>query len=407
MRVLVVGNIAQNGYLLAKFLRSAGVDAFLVYDATAPAHWLPMWEDCVIHPRDVEKLSRENERNAGTHWTGRMLEAWQEPSWSTGIASCGNVSDPRWLEPLRRLAGGADATILTGPWAAYGPHLGVPYLTFEHATMRLVPAGEAAGETGATALAAAYRGAAWNVITNADCQRAALALGLTRYSFIPHPVNTDRFTPRGGESTEADRALRWKLTQGHPTRLMFLAPARQATKYAVWGTKNNAVIFEAFRAYLDAPGTPDAQLVAAAYGDSLQEMRALASKLKLDARVTWYPLQPKRTLIDYYRAADVVLDQFDTSVGSYGTCTVEALACGVPVITHIDRELHFWTEVPLPPVYNCSTVEEVASTLKMLSGAQVDERKDCEMATRRWVDRYHSRQIVTDAYVRLLGELVK
>lgn len=457
MRILIVGNVAQNGWLLTRFLRDAGQDAYLIYDATAPAHWLPEWEECHYHPKDIERLSDGRTLKEGETWIARTLPPyWRKPGWCIGVDSCGSIGDPRWTIHLARLARGCDMTILTGPWAAYGPYLGVPYITFEHATMRHVPSGEREGRADAVALARAYRGAAWNVITNADCRRAAVELGIEqRSSFIPHPVDTERFRPlevnadgygtvdnaAAGEPALSERGrqcisdaaaggkqedgclsaagyadadsgdrpergttqnrLRWQLTQGHPERLIFLAPARQATKRADWGTKNNAVIFEAFSQYIDS-GCPPAQLVAADYGDSAREMHTLVNKLDLNQLVSWFPLQPKRSLLHYYHLADVVLDQFDTSVGSYGTCTVEALACGKNVITHISEAAHLWTAnvLQLPPYFEATTPERVAHLLTWVP--KVNWKQTAHVHPREWVEQYHSKQIVTAAYLELL-----
>ncbi len=82
--------------------------------------------------------------------------------------------------------------------------------------------------------------------------------------------------------------------------------------------------------------TPDAGMLivggASGSGGS-QESEALrrrASEPDLDGRVRFVDPVPHRSLVDYYRAADVVI--LPSRTESFGLVAVEAQACGVPVV---------------------------------------------------------------------------
>src|SRR2546426_1162773 len=84
MRVLHVGNMANNAYLIAKALRAAGVEAELVVDRSDVLTSQPEWEEADIKEplplyfRDWERLD---------------LCGWELPTWVT-VYRGGRVPNP-------------------------------------------------------------------------------------------------------------------------------------------------------------------------------------------------------------------------------------------------------------------------------------------------------------------------
>ena len=79
----------------------------------------------------------------------------------------------------------------------------------------------------------------------------------------------------------------------------------------------------------------------------------------------------KMRLLEYYRAADIVLDQFHEAVGSFGTVTVEAMACGRPVIMYFNPQVHEWC-LEENPAHSVRTHH--AGDLRAVSGACRERR---------------------------------
>ena len=65
-------------------------------------------------------------------------------------------------------------------------------------------------------------------------------------------------------------------------------------------------------------------------GAELARLMELASALGVSDRVMWFAPQPQSKLVDFYRAADVVL--VPSRSESFGLVALEAQACGIPVI---------------------------------------------------------------------------
>ena len=199
-----------------------------------------------------------------------------------------------------------------------------PYIAFEHSTMRSIPFEPTLR---GRLLALGYRLADACIITNADVVTSAQRLGLTNYRFIPHPVDETKSCP--GETPLADE-LRREL--GVP--LIFFCPTRHEWSNAFDSKRSDRVI-RAFGRYVqeaEAAGLPAAGLVLCEWGTDLRASKRLCQELGIAHRIAWRHPMHKMRLLHYYRAADVVLDQFHDAVGTFGTVTVEALACARPVI---------------------------------------------------------------------------
>jgi glycosyltransferase involved in cell wall biosynthesis len=131
----------------------------------------------------------------------------------------------------------------------------------------------------------------------------------------------------------------------------------------------------------------DAVLVCAGWGSDLERSRMLVSTLGIDDRVRFLPCAlSKRRLLRYFRAADVVADQF--TLGWYGGSTFDAMSCAKPVLVHIDVERFREDIEEAPPVANVSTPEEIASALRRLL-TDAEERQQLGAAARRYVLARH------------------
>ena len=460
MRVSLHGNVAQNAYLLAYGLRNYTTVEADSYDrGTGVAMWTPQWEHGDF---DIARLGADS--SFFTWAQAPMRNGFTRPSWAR---IQGENDDPLWFPDeqaqrewygVHKASGGQpcmpvfetfsgparffepcstmelpehvdeipglslpgllklsrwrttaalqkqyDLMVLFGAEARNGVMLPAKsYIAFEHATLRHV---EQEASTDQRLLAAAYRRAAHVVITNADCRRSAEVLGLENYSFIPHPVDTEwpKFHPG---ATWRSAQLRKDLLAWTRAEVLVFSPTRHSSNPES-GMKANEVLLHAFAQYMRSPELPRAHLLLCLWGRDVPNSQELSEELGIAQYVSWVPLLPKLQLADLYRACDVVCDQFSTEVGSFGTITVEALACGKPVITHINREYHTWCEevLPPPPALEASSAQELFQQLERVATHQNGTMTLGHQGF-EWVQEYHSLERVARLHEALYTEVL-
>jgi glycosyltransferase involved in cell wall biosynthesis len=420
MRVLHFGNVANNAYLNAKLQRRAGLEADAVSNEF---HILsrPEWEDADVTPPDDPYAPPQEVRGwtrptwlldlpseappprfRGEYWiANRVRASAQLPSLrrqrsrlarnSVGVAppTLRDLLVARlWIEnvrrvyrmPLRALFERYDVVQTYG----LDPILSllesrVPYVAFEHGTLRDIPFEDS---WRGRLLSAAYREAAAVVITNADNIAAARRLGLENYQFVPHPLDQEKYSP--GVSTFADEYRR------KGAELVLFSPSRHD-----WDIKGNDQMLRGVASVLR---DGRAVLLLTEWGDEVARSRGLISELGMERQVVWLPPLTKTRMVDAYRSADIVLDQF--VIGTFGTVAPEAMACARPVVMALDAAHHEWCFPELPPVVAAEDAAAIDAAVSRLA-TDAALRDDVGRRGRDWVERHHSWQLV----VRLQQEI--
>ena len=271
-----------------------------------------------------------------------------------------------------------------------------PYIAFEHATMRTLPFEDTLQ---GRLLAFGYRLAEACIITNPDVLSSAKRLGLQHYRFIPHPVDETKYCP--GETPLADE-LRRELR----APLIFFSPSRHEWSNGSDSKRSDRVI-RAFGRYVreaEPAGLPAAALVLTEWGTDVRASKQLCRELGIEGRVVWRHPMHKMRLLEYYRAADIVLDQFHDAVGSFGTVTVEAMACARPVIMYFNPQVHEWCLEENPPIQSALTTPEIYGRLVALAGS-AERRAAVGAQSRAWVERWHGWQRVAEMHLELYREV--
>lgn len=239
-------------------------------------------------------------------------------------------------------------------------------------------------------LRASYERADRVVLTNPDTQPIAEDLRL-RYVFIPHPVDEAKFRP--GPSPLREEIER----QFGRESVVVFCPTRHD-----WKVKGSDVMIRGVARVLRGTRAR-VVLVLAAWGEDVEKSRDLLRREGIVDQVVWQPALPKIRIADWYRAADVILDQF--VIGTFGLVTAEAMACGKPVILSFKPEVHRWCFAELPPVVPAADEGEVFRELLALVEDR-DRREALGQSAREWFLRYHSLEIVARAHVRLYREVL-
>ena len=270
-----------------------------------------------------------------------------------------------------------------------------PYVVLEHGTIRSIPF-EDTSMGRWTALA--YQAADHVIVTNPDNVRALERLGITRYSFVPHPVHAA--SVEHGE----EPLLRAELLEQLGVDHLVLYPARQH-----WTDERDPSLEKGndifFRGLAEFSKRSDVRVgvVCVEWGVSLEQSKELISQLGLGERVRWVPLMSTPRLMRYMRAVDFVADQF--YLGSFGGITPRAISQSKVSLCYVDEEINRWAFPEMPPVANVRTEADIATALERLTDGS-SYRSSLESACRTWYDRYHSEAVVLERLEQIYGSVM-
>ena len=274
-----------------------------------------------------------------------------------------------------------------------------PFLCYEHGTMRDFPYEDAPrGRLYALALKKAHK----VFITNADCIASARRLGLTNWVYVPHLIDDERYRP-------SETPLRARLSGENGADFIIVAPARHHWKNAPSGMerswfKNNNVLIEGLGRLLARRPGLKVQMVLFEWGQEVALSKELIARCGLTARVKWVPIQCKLVMKDYFNAADVVCDQFHPGIAAFGAVVGEALACGKPTISNLNRQTNSEAFSVLPPILHATQPDEVEAHLERLID-DIDYRRGVGAESRAWYLAHHSSKVVTDRMIAVYEEL--
>jgi hypothetical protein len=376
LRILHVGNIANNAYLSAKAQRAHGLDAVVVSPRPPFIMGFPEWEEISFQVHDHNHLDgviggsdfqspdwfvsgswdhirtkvgsrwghdltphsaslrsprhfTERGLDITWPWIRQMLTSVIPPKWKPRLASTLLYSTRRRLANTRAITetlAFADIVQLYGPYAdvaEFAPP-GKPIVALEHGTLRdfvwaNLPASRAAAH--------GYLVADRVMLTNQDCLAPSIRLGISPERII-----------KGPHSSFAEPLLRarrarqeWLAQAGSPDRTI-LIPARHTQPSAVDVGKGTDEILTCISSIADRFADVTFQLVE--WGDFSIRSKHVLRKAGLDTRVQWLPLLSRQLLQSYMANALCVIDQL--TIPAYGGITSDCLGIGVPVITAHD-----------------------------------------------------------------------
>lgn len=151
--------------------------------------------------------------------------------------------------------------------------------------------------------------------------------------YLPNPVDTRIFYPKPIVQQEGKK------------RILIASDSN-------WNVKGTDVAIRALSKIKD-----QVEVSIIRHGVDFERTLALASSL--DLRVNILPKVPHEKLSQYYWNVDVVIDRF--KLGSLGMVSLEAIACGRPVVAYVSSEFQEYKDFPLK---DADTDEEVAKAIK-------------------------------------------
>jgi glycosyltransferase involved in cell wall biosynthesis len=150
-----------------------------------------------------------------------------------------------------------------------------------------------------------------------------------------------------------------------------------------WNVKSTDVIIRALSKVKDKV---DVSIIA--YGVDFE--RTLYLAYSLDLRVNILAKVPHEKLNQYYWNADVIIDRF--KLGSLGVVSLEAIACGRPVIAYVSSEYPEYKEFPLKDLENeddiADAVENASLKLWQEEHAYLTNNHDSNIVIEKLMEVY-------------------
>jgi len=397
MRVLHVGNIANNGYLAAKKERENGFESYLINVNAHHVMMQPEWEEL-----DLEFEYNQYSTNM-LKLKGRELPSWVlSGSWSAicdALFSSGQSGKnlrlkskkyknqdefirimiklfknliPKKLRPLvaynvlYRLRNINDARFIEKVFASfdniifYGPFCSLSkyvkngkYIAFEHGTLRnfIDTNYKLAKNT-----KIGFENASVILISNQDCLNKARNIFSQVIIKSPHPINDSDFPDL--------RALRERyLLDRKDTGIEVLVPARHTFSISTDIGKGNEIIYSAIEELFRSNENIIFHLIK--WGENFPTAEKYLKEMEEAGFVKWHNLMTRPKLKGLMIKSDAVIDQL--LIPAYGGISIDAIGLGVPLLTNqvatIDTE-YFGSAAPIFSIHNTETI---VRALKYLS----------------------------------------
>jgi glycosyltransferase involved in cell wall biosynthesis len=376
--------MANDGYSVAKALWKMNVDVDIAVNSSEFGMALPEWEDGDISANiDPYNIHRDAIKNTSLSDRIRYfdlqntVERQKRPFAKTMLRI-----------NLIRMIREYDIVEVHVPYVIFSQFSGIPNVVYDAGWIRLFPY-----ENGFYAKLArrGYSKAKGLIITNPDTFSISDELSYLdqkRIYFSPFAIDPEKYCPTPMEE------LRAKYINNNG--ILLFSPSRQS-----WIDKGNDKMIKAFARFVKI--FPESKLVAVDWSTDAQKSKDLVSSLHISDKVQWIQPVPKKQLIKYYNAADIILDQF--ILGSWGTTTPEAMSCQKPVLMFYKEKYIQRAFGENPPILNSFSEEDIFSNLVQLA-KDPDFRLSLGKKSREWIMKTHSPDIVAKKHLEILSQFV-
>lgn len=224
-------------------------------------------------------------------------------------------------------------------------------------------------------------------VTNQDCLPSARNMPVPIVIPMPHPINDDNLN-------DFRKLREFEL---HNVRNNVLIPSRHSISLDIDRGKGNEVIYQLIKEV--AKYSYGLKFTLIAWGDNVEGAQELLRDEERVGIVEWIDVLSRPLLKERMAKSLCVLDQF--KIEAYGAVTADAIGLGVPVITAHNCEndiSYFGTCAPIFPARN--SVEVLETILEIMLLGTNGERKHFDEST-SWYDLNLSEQI--SLHNRLVG----
>jgi glycosyltransferase involved in cell wall biosynthesis len=384
LRILILGNLANDGYSVAKALWKMKVDADLAVNSSDFGMALPEWEDGDISDQvDPYNIHRDEIRDTSISKRVRYFDLLNK------VPRKKRTLDKAMVKiNLIRMIREYDIVEVHIPFVIYSQFSGVPYVAYDAGWIRYFPY-----EKGrmANLVRRGYSKARNIIITNPDTFSISDELSYLdqkRIYFSPFAIDPEKYSPANANG------LRTKFI--NEDGILLFSPSRQ-----MWNEKGNDKMIKAFAKFIKV--FPNSMLILVEWSIDTNKSKELVSSLHISDKVQWIQPVPKKQLIKYYNAADIILDQF--ILGSWGTTTPEAMSCQKPVLMFYKEKYIQRAFGENPPILNSFSEEDIFSNLVQLA-KDPDFRLSLGKKSREWIMKTHSPDIVAKKHLEILTQSI-
>jgi glycosyltransferase involved in cell wall biosynthesis len=383
MKILILGNMANDGYSVAKEMRKMHVDADLAINISDFGMALPEWEDGdfqkKVDPYEMEKKDIEN--------------SWRAPNWIIYFDFLNKLPRKKYL--IKKIKSRVDIIKMIRkydiiethvPWAMYAQFSGRPYVVYDAGWIRYFPFGASFRDKLARR---GYKKAKKIILTNPDTYKIFDELPYLKKEkifFVPFAIDPEKYKPSINDNLRNSYVSK--------DEILFFCPSRQ-----IWKEKGNDKLIRSYAKFVNK--FTKSKLIMVSWSIDDNRSKDLVKKLDIQDKVIWIEPVPKNKLIEYYNTADIVLDQF--ILGSWGTSTPEAMACAKPVLMYYKKEYIIRAFGEEPPILNSFSEEEIYQNMMKLA-TDKKFREDIGAKSREWIIKTHSPSIVAQKHLEILRD---
>ena len=361
MRIALLGNLGNTAYNFTKMLRRKGIDADAYVsrsEQAAPAGG-PAWEDAEI--------------------------ADQPPSWTYYYGDRNPVSMLQLLAKLRRydLVHACASSILFSQFA------GTPVVA--HALGTDMKEMAYYRNLRGYLMRRGFHNASSVLYSDLDHVPHISKLQLEGARYVSAAVDTARYSP--GTSSV--------LPDIDPSALLFFHSSFLSWTGGGITLKRNDRFFKAFARF--AQERDDVYVVTIQAGPDAAFAPTLVRDLGIESRVRFVPSMDKASLLEHYRWSDVIVDQF--GMPKLGINALEGMSCARPVMVSLDALTVDLCYGDAPPVYACTTEEEILSELRSVGTKEAARQRG--QRCRDWILKHHHWDTVTTHLMKVYDEVYR
>lgn len=229
------------------------------------------------------------------------------------------------------------------------------------------------------------------------------SLGYNNLGFFPHPLQDDylniNINDKQSYIEDVRRELNCKWILFSSTRHVWDESLINESDY-----KGNNVIIEAFNLFLMKTKRKDTKLVFIEKGPDVLKTKRLIQELNIERFIIWLKPMNRSKLIYYYLGSHLCFDEF--SRGCLAFCSIEAMACGTPVISYIgDNEPNMPFYQPLPPILNTKDPKTISFYIEEILNNETILEKN-QKAAYSWVINNCSRDSLNEAFLKMASDIL-
>ncbi len=213
--------------------------------------------------------------------------------------------------------------------------------------------------------------------------------------YFPILIDTDSFANNANAMDDIDPLNKSLL---NPFRFIIFHPSRINLDQSAGSVhsgqwKGNDNLLKGFSIFISKYNVYDACIAMPEriFSPDIPKAKQIITDLNLEKNIVW--LQPpspegfpRKQLVNFYSAADVVADEF--GIGWFGSIVIEGMSCNKPVFCYVDEKV-MKQLYPWHPIVSAKEPEQIAD---LLAEFYFDNNKRIErgMLSRKWVEDFHS-----------------